>query len=696
MELLDVPIPTVDAGHLLVRNYFSLVSAGTEGTKVKTARSSLIQKARKKPDQVKQVLDSVKTEGISATYQKVMNKLDFPAPLGYSCAGVVLEVGPDVNGFKVGDRVACGGTTALHGEVVRVPKNLCVAVPQGAAMEAAAFTTVGAIAMQGMRQADVRLGETVAVIGLGLIGQITVQLLNAAGIRVIGIDIDPVAVALAEKSGALFAIQRNDAGLEQRILRASNGYGVDAVIITAGTSSLDPVELAGSLCRKKGKVVVVGAVPTGFSRPNYYKKELELRMSSSYGPGRYDDNYEEKGLDYPIGYVRWTENRNMQAFVELAASGRLKLDILRTHTFKFENARDAYELIMNKSEPFLGILLAYDRDKKFEKSITFARHQPGKAGAVKAGFVGAGSFAQKALLPNVAGKAAMIAVATSTGNNASNIAKKYGFKEAHTDAGAVLTHSDINTVFIATRHNTHAEYVLQALQSAKNIFVEKPLSLQEEDLKKIKKVYDKNPVHLMVGFNRRFAPLIQKLRSYFDKDTPKSVLYRVNVGHIPAGHWTQNPEVGGGRIIGEACHFVDLCMYLAGSRPVSVQAVALPATAPTVDTVSVNMAFKNGSVASLSYVATGNKGLEKEYLEVHGSGVSAVLHDFKQLDIFANGKKTFKSTQDKGHKQEVAAFLDAVEKGKHPPIAFDEIYFSSLIPFKILESINSGKVVRLP
>lgn len=696
MELLEVPMPTVRPGYLLVRNHFSLVSAGTEGSKVKTARGSLLQKARKKPDQVKQVLDSLKTEGVGATYQKVMNKLDFPAPLGYSCAGEVVEVGADVTGFKVGDHVACGGTSALHGEVVAVPKNLCVPVPKNVAMDNAAFTTVGAIAMQGIRQADVRLGEVVAVIGLGLIGQLTVQMLNAAGVKVVGIDIDPAMVKLAGQSGAMLAMERGHAGLEQSVLKVSDGYGVDAVIITAGTSSLDPVELAGVLCRKKGRVIIVGAVPTGFSRPNYYKKELELRMSASYGPGRYDDVYEDKGLDYPIGYVRWTENRNMRAFVDLLAAGRLNIDLLRTHTFSFENALQAYELIVNKSEPFLGIVLAYDLNGKPQKTVTFPQHISKAEKKVRVGFIGAGSFAQKALLPNVAGKAQMVAVATSTGNNATNIAQKYGFNEAVTDAEAVLEHPEINTVFIATRHNTHAEYVRKALQAGKHVFVEKPLALHEEALDEIKRLHEKQPRHLMVGFNRRFAPLIQTLRAYFNDPSPKAMVYRVNVGHIPGDHWTQDPEVGGGRIIGEACHFVDLCIYLADSRPVSVHALALPSLAPTVDTVTINLAFENGSVASIAYLANGNKSLDKEYLEIHSNGVSAVLRDFKQLDIYAKNKKSFKNTQDKGHEREVAAFLQAIEQGGACPVPFDAIYYSSLIPFKILQSIREGRVVSLP
>ncbi len=695
MELLEVPAPAMPNGYLLIRNHYSLISAGTEGSKVKTARSSLIQKARKKPDQVKQVLDSVKTEGLSATYNKVMNKLDFPSPLGYSCAGEVIDVAGDVQGFKVGDRVACGGATATHAELVAVPKNLCIKVPDNVSMEYAAFTTVASIALQGIRQADVKLGENAVVVGLGLIGQLIVQMLSAAGVRVAGIDIDDRMVELARESGACLAFNRNDPRLESELNSFSYGHGVDAVIISAGTSSTDPVELAGRLCRRKGKVIIVGAVPTGFSRPNYYKKELELRMSASYGPGRYDDNYEEKGLDYPIGYVRWTENRNMQAFLQLLAGEKLPVNLLLSHTFSFDNALEAYELIMSKKEPFTGILLEYDREREIAVKTTFGKAESPEGQAPRVGFIGAGSFAQKFLLPNVAGKAALVTVATASGNNATNIAQKYGFAAASGDARDVTGDSRINTVFIATRHNTHARYVLDSLEQGKHVFVEKPLALTEEELETIKTEYEKRNVHLMVGFNRRFAPLIQKMRAVVGDDTRKAITYRVNVGHIPADHWTQDPEVGGGRIIGEVCHFVDLCMYIAGSRPVRLSAFSMEAEPNLLDTVSVNILFANGSVANLSYFANGSKALEKEYLEVYSNGVTAVLRDFKELDIYTGRRKTEKSSQDKGHRREVQLFLESVREGKPTPIPFEEIYLSSLLPFKILESMRTGRTVQI-
>ena len=694
MELLEVPTPSLQTGKVLVRVHYSLISAGTEGGKVKTARSSLLKKAQQKPEQVKQVIDSVKTEGLSATYNKVMNKLDFPAPLGYSCSGEVIAVGEDCTNFKVGDFVARGGDNAVHAEVVCVPYNLCAKVPKNVDLRKAAFTTVASIAMQGFRQADLRLGETCVVIGLGLIGQITIQLLNSAGVRAFGIDIDQKMVDLAVLSGALKSIHRDDDKLESIILDQTNGHGVDAVIITAGTSSLDPVELSGRLCRRKGKVVVVGSVPTGFSRPQYYKKELELKMSSSYGPGRYDDNYEQKGLDYPIGYVRWTENRNMEAFLNLLSEGRLKIDVLLSHTFKFQDALKAYDLILGRAEPFTGIIFAYNTDSKIVRDIELKVQKKGTT-KNSIGFVGAGSFAQKFLLPNIPSKYSKDIIATATGNSSINIASKFNFSKSTTDAKQVLNSKTNQTVFIATRHDSHAQYVLEGLKNNKNIFVEKPLTLKEEELSEIKKVYENSSARLMVGYNRRFAPLITKLMNEMGASTQKAINYRINVGNIPSDHWTQDLEIGGGRVIGEACHFIDLCMFIAGSKPTYVSAFATDDPKNLVDTLTINLKFENGSIANIAYFANGSKQLSKEHLEVFANGTTAIISDFKMLKIFGNRKKVIKSTQDKGHSQEVKQFLNSLDKDQASPIPFEELYLSSLISFKVLESIRTGQIIKV-
>ncbi|HER42913.1 MAG TPA: oxidoreductase, partial [Candidatus Eisenbacteria bacterium] len=565
MELSEVPVPVPAAGRILVRNHFSVISAGTEGGKVETARKGYIGKAKEKPAQVGQVIDALKSEGIASTYRRVMNKLDALSPLGYSAAGIVEEVGGGVTRFKAGDRVAIGGEGANHAEMSVVAENLAVRVPDGVKLEDAAYATIAAIAVQGVRRADLRLGESCAVIGLGLLGQLTVQILKAAGVRVAGIDIDPGMTALAGRSGADIAFTRGSGEEEQAIVDFSDGYGVDAAVITAGSSSLDPVELAGRLCRKRGKVVVVGAVPTGFSRENYYRKELDLRMATSYGPGRYDPDYEEKGRDYPIGYVRWTENRNMQAFLRLAADGKANPSVLTTHEFAFERALDAYEMIVGKSEPHVGIVLKYDAGKQMPRSIDLGGTDRGPlAGGAepRVSFVGAGSFAQNLLLPHVKG-ASLVTVATSQGHTAKNVAQKWGFRAATCDPAEVFA-DDSNTVFIATRHDSHAEYVIRALKAGKNVFVEKPLCMTEAELEEIAALYRNAPgaPRLMVGFNRRFAPHVRSIKREFSDEAPKAINYRINAGAVPADHWIQDRDIGGGRIIGEVCHFVDLAMFV--------------------------------------------------------------------------------------------------------------------------------------
>ena len=694
MEISEVPIPSITSKNILVRNYFSLISAGTEGSKVSTARKGYIGKAKEKPEQVKQVLDTIKKEGIISTYKKVMNKLDALSPIGYSSAGEVIAVGSEVTCFTVGDRVSCSGQDiANHAEIVSVPINLACRLPENVKYEEAAYTTVASIALQGVRQADLRLGENCAVIGLGLIGQLTIQFLKASGIKAIGTDVNPAMIDLAIKSGADLALQRNEGEIDNAILNFTKGFGVDAVIITAGTSSLDPVEFAGKICRQKGKVIIVGAVPTGFSRENYYKKELELRMSTSYGPGRYNPSYEEKGMDYPIGYVRWTENRNMQAYLELVNKGKLNLDLLTTHTFDFEKAKDAYEMIVEKAEPYVGILLKYDIEKKLEKNIVLKSITSTK-GNIGIGFIGAGSFAQNSLLPNIK-DADLIAVATSQGHTSKNAAQKYGFKIATCDAEDVIMNDNINTIFIATRHNYHAENVLKSIRGGKNVFVEKPLCMNELELEEIKTEYLSKNVHLMVGFNRRFAPHVIKIKNVFKSNQPIAINYRINAGYIPRDHWTQDKDIGGGRIIGEVCHFADLAMYLADGLPKSLSAFAMEDSAGLLDTIVINIIFTNGSIATISYFANGSKELKKEYLEVFSNGVTAALDDFKELRIYDKRKKTEKlMNQDKGHKNEIHSFLRAIREGGKTPITFEDIYYSTKMSFDIIKSIKSGETIH--
>ncbi|HOI30221.1 MAG TPA: bi-domain-containing oxidoreductase [Melioribacteraceae bacterium] len=694
MELLEVPIPAIQTGYVLVRNHYSVISAGTEGKTVTDARKGYIAKAKSRQKEVKQVIEMAKSQGLLQTYKTVMNKLDSPSALGYSCAGEVIAMGEGITKFKVGDYVACGGANAVHAEVVSVPKNLCVKVPKDVDLKYASFTTVASIALQGVRQADLRIGENCVVIGLGLIGQLTVQYLNAAGVKTFGIDIEQTQVEMAKKSIIDFAITRDDYGLEKAVTEFTKGNGVDAVIITAGTSSLDPIELAGEICRKKGKVVIVGAVPTGFSRANYYKKELELRMSSSYGPGRYDVNYEEKGIDYPIGYVRWTENRNMEAFVDLLQRGKLNLEQLITHVYDFRKSPEAYDLILSKKEPFTGILLKYDVEKELKKeSITFNKEIIRIKGKPNVGFIGAGTFSQNYLLPNLIGYVNFVGVSTSSGNSSRNIANKYNFDFAASDSEEILNNDHIDTVFIATRHNLHYKYVLDALKNGKNIFTEKPLCMSEAELEEINKEYQKNNSHLMVGYNRRFSPMISKIKKFINPNLPTAINYRINAGIISKEHWIQDPDVGGGRIIGEICHFIDLAIFLTASKVSSVSAESLDDAYGLMDSVTINLKFENGSIAGINYFSNGNKALSKEYLEVFNGGSVWKIDDFRELEIYGNKKEKIKSRkQDKGHAQELKEFISSLFND-NPLIPFEELYHSTLVTFKIIESIKNRKTI---
>lgn len=707
MEVLEVPVPAVDYRMIQVRNHYSIISAGTEGKTVTDARKGYIAKARTRQKEVKQVINLAKEQGVVDTYKIVMSKLDAYTSLGYSCSGEIIAVGPGVNGFKIGDMVACAGAGASHAEIVSVSKNLCAKIPSGVYLKHGALTTIAAIALQGIRQADLKLGENCVVIGLGLLGQLTIQLLNAAGIHSFGIDIDQVQVALAKKCGATLALDRSNDGIVEIINNATLGYGSDAVIITAGTSSLDPVELAGELCRKKGKVIIVGAVPTGFSRGNYYKKELDLRMSSSYGPGRYDPQYEEKGIDYPYGYVRWTENRNMQAYLQLLADNKLNIKPLITHEFPFEKAPDAYDMILNKTEPFTGIVLKYNPENVIRDHTIQISEKAYPRSEVNIGFVGAGSFAQNMLLPKLKGFANLTGVADAKGNTSRYIAEKYDFGYATSDTEKIMNDDSINTVFIATRHDSHAKYVLESLRSGKNVYTEKPLALKLTELEEIKHLYhdiynNKFPIpssqfpKLMIGFNRRFAPHSRLIKDKFSTDLPKAIMCRINAGKVPADHWVQDPEIGGGRIIGEVCHFIDLAMFYAGHPINMVSAQALKQSQNLHDTLIVNLGFTDGSIATINYFSNGNNNLPKEYIEIFSGDQVAVIDDFKSMVLYHNKKEKHKlSKQDKGHSNEVKAFINAIKNGSPAPIPFDELYLSTLATFKVLESLQTGQTINI-
>ena len=694
MLIQEIPYPQLGKGMIIVKNHYSIISAGTESSTVSAARKSLIGKAKERPQQVKQVLDVLRKQGPIQTYRAVMKKLDAYSPLGYSSAGEVVEVGEDVTEFEVGDLVACAGAGyANHAEIITVPKNLCVKLSENSNIKNAAYNTLGAISLQGVRQADLRLGETCAVIGLGLLGQIACLLLRSSGVNVIGIDISESSVNTAIKNDAVdLGLKRDISGIEDRILTYTKGIGVDAVIIAAATSSLDPINFAGVIARKKGKVVVLGAVPTGFDRdPFWYRKELELKMACSYGPGRYDLNYEEKGIDYPAAYVRWTEKRNMEAFQHLSATNRIDIDYLTTHEFPFDDAPKAFDLVVNKTESYIGIALKYDANKKHSQEKIVVNNSTAQ-GKINISFIGAGSYAQGNLLPNIPSneKVQRIGVLTNTGTTSKRVAEKFKFQFCATKEDDIFDEKT-NTIFIATRHDSHADYVIKGLMKSKNIFVEKPLCLNEEELVVIKEAQRKSGTALMVGFNRRFSPLSTIVKSKYG-NAPMTMIYRVNAGSIPADTWIQDMEIGGGRIIGEACHFIDYLTFLNGSLPTKVSAQALPDPNGLNDTVNIMIQFENGSTGIIAYYANGSKELPKEYIELFCLGSTAIISDFRELKIYGKGKTTSKKlfNQNKGQQEMVEAFMNGILKNGSAPITIDEIYAVTSASFKVLESIKNG------
>jgi predicted dehydrogenase/threonine dehydrogenase-like Zn-dependent dehydrogenase len=694
MIIQDVPYPQLGKGMVIVKNHYSIISAGTEGSTVLAARKSLIGKAKERPQQVRQVIDTLKKQGPIQTYRAVMKKLDAYSPLGYSCSGEVIEVGEGVTEFQVGDKVACAGVGyANHAEVVSVPINLCVKIDNASDLKDAAYNTLGAIAMQGVRQADLRLGESCVVIGLGLLGQLTALILKASGVTVIGIDVSKRAVKQSVDNAVVdIGMTRDASGIEQQIKGATNGYGSDAVIIAAATDSLDPINFAGAVARKKGKVVVLGAVPTGFNRdPFWYRKELELKMACSYGPGRYDLNYEEKGIDYPLPYVRWTEKRNMQAFQNLIATNKINIGYLTTHQFGFENAKAAFDLIVSKTEPFTGIALKYDIDKQTSKTkiLTSGSKVSGK---VNISFIGAGSYAQGNLLPNIpeSNEIGRVGVLTNTGTTSKRVAEKFKFQFCASKEEDVLD-DKTNTVFVATRHDSHGAYVLKALKANKNVFVEKPLCLLFDELDAIIREQSRAEKVVMVGFNRRFSPLTKKLKKVIG-NKPMTIMYRINAGNIPADNWIHDLEIGGGRVLGEVCHFIDYLTYLNGSLPIKISATALPDANQLNDTLNILIQFKNGSSGIIGYYANGSKSMTKEYVEVFSEGLSVTLNDFKELKIYGKGKPKKKKilNQNKGQKEMIDAYVECLQKDGKSPISFEEIVAVTKASFKVLESIKRG------
>jgi predicted dehydrogenase/NADPH:quinone reductase-like Zn-dependent oxidoreductase len=707
-------------GCVLVRIAASLVSAGTERASSEFARKSLLQKAQSRPDLVREVISKVQRDGLFSAIQTVRSRLDQPQSPGYSSAGTVVAVGDGVVDIRPGDRVACAGAGfAVHAEVACIPRLLVARIPSRlisddaianseVSFDEAAFATLGAVALHGIRSSESKLGDLVAVIGLGLLGQLTVQLLKVAGCRVLGMDIDDSRAKLARRLGADGAAS-SVPSFRDLCMESSRGAGVDSVLIAAETSSSDPVNLAGVIARDRAIVVAMGTVGMDIERKAYYEKELDFRISRSYGPGRYDAAYEQKGRDYPIGYVRWTETRNMEAFVQFLAEKKVDIGALITHRFSIERAQSAYDLITGKSrEPFLGVVIQYSETGDVSQAIASAPDST--SGAARAtlpsgasvGLLGAGIFATGTLLPamKAAGDTTLITVCAANGSRAEHAQRKFGFRNCTTDETQLIQDPAVNAVVIATRHHLHARQVLAALAAGKHVFCEKPLCLSEDELRSIIGAYSEiapgtRPT-LMVGFNRRFAPMTVRMKAFLTPiSEPLALHYRINAGHLPSDHWVNDREQGGGRIVGEVCHFVDLLMFLASSPIVEVEARPIANSGRySGDNILVSLSFANGSEGTISYLANGDRSFSKERIEVFGGGSAAVLDDFRRLELVRNGRKESihsRWSQNKGHRTEWTAFVKSMQGKTEAPIAFEELLCSTLATLRVDQSASAGE-----
>jgi len=696
-SLVDAPAPLSTPEYLVIDTCVSLISAGTERMLVDFGKANVVQKARQQPEKVKQVLDKVQTDGLVTTIDAVRSKLGQPLPLGYCNVGRVKEAGLGVKGFLEGDRVVSNGP---HADVVRVPKNLCVKIPDSVSDDAAAFTVLASIGLQGIRLAEPTLGEAFVVTGVGLIGLLTVQLLRAHGCRVLAIDYDAVKLELASSFGAEIC---NPGAGQDPIAAAhafSRGIGVDAVIIAASTKSNDPVSQAATMCRQRGRIVLVGVTGLELSRADFYQKELSFQVSCSYGPGRYDPAYEEEGQDYPVGFVRWTQQRNFEAVLDMLASGQLDVSGLVTHSFKFEEATDAYR-VLTEEKNALGIMLRYEHpvESRHVKTVVLSSPQTpinSISGAAVVGFIGAGNYASRMLMPAFkAAGASLHTVASSGGTSGVVHGGRSGFSHATSDSSEIIHHETINTVAIVTRHDSHAQLTVDALKAGKHVFVEKPLALNADQLQSVKSAYEGSGRHLMVGFNRRFAPQVQIMKKLLSAvSQPKSFVMVMNAGAIPPDHWTQDPSVGGGRIIGEACHYIDLMRYLAGSPIVSVQSRRIGddnSMEITEDKAVIVLGFDDGSFGTIHYLANGGSSFPKERIEVFAAGGTLQLDNFVSLRGF--GWKGFSKEklwrQDKGQKLCVAAFLNAIKSDSDSPIPAEELFEVAQITIEVAEELRS-------
>lgn len=707
IELLEVPIPAVGHGKLLVKNFYSLISSGTEKGMLEFAGKNLLEKARERPDLVNQVLEKVKSEGVLTAYQKAMNRLEDLSPMGYSSSGQVVEVGKGAQSFSAGDFVACAGAGyANHAEYVVVPENLVIKLPSNVSLEEASFVALGGIALQGIRQSEATFGESVAVIGLGLVGLLTVELLKAFGCKVIGMDVDSNKKELATELGVdLFIdLSKDDAVIET--LNFTNGYGADSVLMTASTNLNTPIELAPQILRDRGTLVVVGVSKIDIPRNPYYKKEISVKFSRSYGPGRYDPVYEERGIDYPVGYVRWTEKRNMEIFLSLISEGKLNLKPLISHKFKIEDYQKAYDLISGRTKSNLkpiAILFEYDKNIEKKQVVYLKQSYQKVTGKVGVSIIGAGNFTKSTLLTNISKlkeSVDLVGIASSSGGSAGVLAKKYNFAYSTSDDQTILTDNGTDLVFITVPHNLHAQMAIEALENGKDVFVEKPLAINLEQLKKVTEAKKESGKRIMVGFNRRFAPLTRWIKQSIGNITPSIVTYRVNAGNVPLTSWINDPDVGGGRIIGEICHFVDFMIYLFNSYPSVVYGDSAKIQSKeflSVDNCIFTIKFENGAVGNIIYDSVAPETLSKERIEILGVGFAGVIDNFVRGEIHKGGKVVSKRliSQDKGFLEEYEEVIKAIKDGKDFPIPFEDIAYTTLTTFALKESLEQKQPIKI-
>ncbi len=697
LSLVDIPIPQVSDGEVLVRTHASLISLGTDRSVIALGKKNSFSKAISRPDLVKKVLHRVKKEGFWSTFKVVNNLISEPRPFGYSLVGTVIKVGKLVDDISVGDRVACSGAGyANHSEVVSVPKNLCVKVPTTVSDENAVYSTLGTIAMHGIRQANQQIGSSVLIVGLGLVGQLSVQICKANGFNVCGLDFDKRKIDLSIKNGANISCLPNDPDLQYKIDELTDGIGIDAVLLTVDSKDSGEVfEQVGKLCRDRARIVVVGDIKMDINRKTYFEKELEIFQSRSYGPGRYDNNYEEKGNDYPVGYVRWTERRNAKSFLKLIETGKINPSMLTTHKFSIENAMSAYDLVSKDSkESIIGVLINYNTEKKIQSNVQLKKHVTSDSNKINLGIIGTGNFAKSVLLPSMYNTKGFnfYAVSSNKGISSKMIAEKYNATVVYDDPIKLINDKNIKALLIATRHNSHAEYVIEALRLNKHVFVEKPLAISSLQLENIKKTFNKTKGTLSVGYNRRYSDQLLDLKDFFaGRKKPIAMMYRINAGFISeksVSSWVHDKEIGGGRIIGEACHFIDVFQFLCDSNPVSLDVIKI-GNSKFEDTVSFTMGFEDGSIGTIHYWSNGSPLLPKERLEAFCQEKVGILDNFKNLQLInkekIKNKKYFSS--DKGFKNESEIFLHSCRENINS-INPEMLFANSDITFKIIEKLR--------